>query len=171
MAADELIETWLPVPGFEGLYEVSDAGRVASTPKRTRPGRRILAPANHKRGGYLYVTLHRPGKQFHRKIHHLVCEAFNGPRPAGTLARHLDGNHLNNSPGNLAWGTASENNVDRVRHGRHHNANKRTCVRNHPLCGDNLYINATSGARQCRACQHVSKDAYTKRKRATGNAR
>jgi len=39
----------------------------------------------------------------------LVCEAFHGPAPAGTVCMHLDENPLNNRPENLAWGTQKEN--------------------------------------------------------------
>lgn len=155
-----MIEKWRPVVGFEGLYEVSDLGRVASFPTRTWPGRRILRPSHHVRGGYLFVNLRHDGRSYHRKVHHLVCEAFNGPRPEGTMTRHLDGDHLNNTPANLAWGTGSENQYDKVRHGRHHNAIKTECKNGHPLSGANLYINATSGARQCRTCQHKTKRAW-----------
>tara|TARA_B100000408_G_scaffold100189_1_gene77469 strand:- start:592 stop:819 length:228 start_codon:yes stop_codon:yes gene_type:complete len=66
-------------------------------------------------------------KQYARKIHRLVCAAFNGPAPAGaTLVRHLDGVVTNNVPSNLAWGTTSDNLLDAVRHGTHFSAKKRT---------------------------------------------
>lgn len=158
-------EEWRPISGFEGLYEVSSRGRVASLPKPTWPGRRILHPGT-ERGGYLYVTLRRSGLQYHRKIHQLVCATFNGPRPEGTVTRHLDGDPLNNIPVNLAWGSSSENNFDLVRHGRHHNALKTHCKYGHPLSGSNLYVNATSGSRQCRTCQRATAAAYADRKRA-----
>lgn len=160
------VEEWRPVPEFEELYEISNLGRVASLPKPTWGGRRILSAANHARGGYLFVTLHRPGRNFHRKVHHLVCTAFNGARPPGMLARHVDGNPLNNVPENLAWGTASENGFDCVRHGRHHNAEKTRCKSGHPLDGENLYINPASGARQCRTCRRAYRAAYARRKGA-----
>jgi hypothetical protein len=157
-------ETWLPVVGFEGLYEVSDLGRVASLPSRTWPRRAILSAVPHVRGGYLFVTLRRDGGSHHRKIHHMVCEAFNGTRPSGTVTRHINGDHLDNAPGNLAWGTPSENMFDVVRHGRHHNAIKTACKNGHPLIGANLYVNATSGSRQCRICQAAAKAKYATKK-------
>lgn len=157
-------EEWRPIAGYEGLYEVSDHGRVASLPKPTWPTRRILRPGT-ERGGYPYVTLRASGRQLHRKIHHLVCEAFNGPRPAGSVTRHLDGDPTNNTPTNLVWGSYSDNNLDMVRHGRHHNAVKTHCRNGHPLIGANLYMNPTSGSRQCRTCQLVSAAAYRERKR------
>lgn len=158
-------EEWRPIAGFEGLYEVSNHGRVASLPKPTWPTWRILRPGV-ERGGYLYVTLRDHGRQVHGKIHQLVCEAFNGPRPAGTIMRHLDGDPLNNTPENLTWGSPSENNFDVVKHGRHHNATKTHCNSGHPLSGPNLYVNPTSGSRQCRTCQRAYSQAYAERKKS-----
>lgn len=67
--------------------------------------------------GYLRVSLSVDGKTFERKVHHLVLEAFIGPRPAGCECRHLDGDKKNNRPENLCWGTSEENAADRIRHG------------------------------------------------------
>jgi len=75
-------EQWRPIAGFEGRYEVSDHGRVASLPTRTWPTRRIIAVVAAKRGGYPTVVLHLDNRQFCRKIHRLVCEAFNGAAPS-----------------------------------------------------------------------------------------
>lgn len=43
------------------------------------------------------------------KIARLICEAFHGPAPKGTVCMHLDENPKNNRPENLAWGTQKEN--------------------------------------------------------------
>lgn len=43
------------------------------------------------------------------KAHRLICEAFNGPSPAGAVCMHLDENSANNEPSNLKWGTQKEN--------------------------------------------------------------
>jgi hypothetical protein len=67
------------------------------------------------RGGYL--VLHVCGSRKLRKFHHLVLEAWVGPRPAGYVCRHLDGNPANNAPSNLRWGTPLENIADRQTHG------------------------------------------------------
>ena len=160
-------EEWRPVVGFEGRYEVSDSGRVASLPTRTWPTRRILASvANERRGGYLYVTLRRDGKQYSRKVHQLVCEAFVGPRPGGTITRHLDDDPLNNAPSNLRWGTHADNLADRIRNRGHHNSIKIQCVHGHDLSGDNLGINTTTGGRFCRWCDRAAKRRYAERNSA-----
>lgn len=64
-------------------------------------------------GRYFNVSL--DGKTYH--VHVLVCETFNGPRPAGAVCRHKDGNPRNNHANNVVWGTVTENNRDRIAHG------------------------------------------------------
>jgi hypothetical protein len=146
---------WRPVPGWEDLYLVSDSGDVMSL----RTGR----PMNPDSRKYLRVKLSAGGGQ--RKsylVHRLVALAFLGPCPDGKEVRHLDGDNLNNRAANLAYGTSSENNLDRVLHGRHHNANKTHCKRNHPFDEVNTQYGA-DGSRHCRAC-HRAKDRAQKRR-------
>jgi hypothetical protein len=117
-----------------------------------------------KRDGYIVASLWANGHQVNRKVHQLVCEAFNGARPEGAITRHLDGDRTNNVPENLAWGTCTENNLDAVTHGTHWAARKAVCKHGHSLAGENLYINATSGNRQCRTCLKRARDDYSARK-------
>lgn len=68
--------------------------------------------------GYQTVTLPRKGvSAVTRPVHLLVLETFVGPRPPGMVARHLDGNNLNNTLRNLRWGTPQQNAADRTTHG------------------------------------------------------
>ena len=111
-------ERWLPVFGFEDLYEVSDLGRVKSLgrpycngvrsfpPRILRPG-----PSNY---GHMSVVL---GRGNTRMVHTLVLEAFVSPRPPGMDSCHNDGNPKNNRLDNLRWDTRSNNIRDGVRHG------------------------------------------------------
>ena len=86
----------------ERLYMVSDQGQVMNV----KSGR-VLKPiwTGKKRKQYATVVLH--GKNC--KIHLLVLEAFDGPRPEGMLGMHLDDDTHNNTMDNLAWGTHEEN--------------------------------------------------------------
>lgn len=143
------LEQWRPVVGYEGLYEVSDLGRVRSLPRYGTIGK-LLKPGTAKRGGYLYVNLCRDGRPLNRTIHVLVAEAFLGPRPEGFDVRHLDGNRLNCARANLAYGTRSENNLDAVRHGTHNKASKTCCPKGHPYDKANTRVYA--GRRFCRTC-------------------
>lgn len=121
-------ETWKPVPGYEGLYEVSDQGRVRSLDRYVankgrwgtvvphhRPGR-PLKPGRSS-NGYVSVSLAKGGKRRSYLVQELVMLAFIGPRPQGHVIRHLDGTRLNNHLSNLGYSTPRENCLDRARHG------------------------------------------------------
>lgn len=150
---DATPERWLPVVGHEGLYEVSDGGRVRSMPRaRTKGG--LLKPMLD-RYGYHWVTL--PGearRQCRRAIHQLVAEAFIEPRPDGTEVRHLDGNPGNNRPANLAYGSHGENMRDKREHGTDPNLAKTHCPQNHEYTEANTVIR--NGSRFCRECARIS---------------
>lgn len=114
-------ETWLPVPGFEGLYEISDQGRVYAHPysftvrgkQYTVPGRMMKQRAGNPYG-HRVVSI--GGKA--RYVHRLVLEAFAGPCPPGMEALHGPGGRTDNRwPENLRWGTHAENAADMVRDG------------------------------------------------------
>ncbi len=97
------------VVGYEGLYLVHRDGNVVRS-----TGQRMTGSID--RYGYATVRLSRDGKQRSKKVHRLVCEAFNGP-PTAEHCAHKDGDKLNNRPENLRWSTRSENTQDSIRHG------------------------------------------------------
>lgn len=111
-------ELWMPVIGYEGLYEISNKGRVKSVARvlincqniRREWPSKILKPQQESHG-YTQVTLYRSngrGKNF--KIHRLVAESFlAGSRGDAKEVNHIDGNKQNNSVINLAWVTRLEN--------------------------------------------------------------
>ena len=104
-------EIWKDVVGYEGLYQVSNLGRVKSLErldKNNHPVKeKILKQACDGVGkGYLYVNLGRMGRG---KIHRLVAEAFI-PNPYNKPeVNHIDGNTKNNRVDNLEWVTHQEN--------------------------------------------------------------
>jgi hypothetical protein len=116
---DDLTERWLPVPGYEGLYEVSDLGNVRSFHAGRGSGKRggLLAPGLS--GRYLTVALCQRGQPRRSwPVHQLVLLAFAGPRPPGMESLHGPGGQLDNRLVNLCWGTPSQNHgPDRVRDG------------------------------------------------------
>jgi len=92
-------------------YSIDEQGRIFSD----RAGR-FLKPI--RMGEYLGVQIpDRTGRLQKRYVHRLVLEFTTGACPAGMQARHLDGDRFNNAPANLAWGTPTENNGDKKRHG------------------------------------------------------
>lgn len=98
-------ETWKDITGYEGLYQVSDLGRVRSL----KFGKvRILNPGRIK-SGYLMVGLCRDGKVRNVRVHRLVAEAFI-PNPSNCpVINHKDENPGNNVVDNLEWCTAKYN--------------------------------------------------------------
>lgn len=102
-------ETWRDVVGYEGVYQVSDHGRVkriAGGPG-AKPGRILKLCADPL--GYLYVNLYRSGKVRRQAVHRLVAEAFFGPPPEDQEVNHKNGNPSDNRIKNLEWVTHSEN--------------------------------------------------------------
>lgn len=110
-------ETWLPIPGYEGLYEVSDLGRVRSVdravtltnrygkPEVRRYKGKMLRPGAQASG---HVTV-AVGKNNSQGVHRLVLLAFEGPCPEGCEALHRNGDPGDNALANLRWGARSEN--------------------------------------------------------------
>ena len=109
-------EIWKAVPGYEGLYEVSNLGRVRSLDrwvnhhtagKALRHGR-ILTPCRGNEP-YLSVMLSNAGESHSKRVHRIVAEAFI-PNPNGLSdVDHIDCNKLNNRVENLRWCTSAEN--------------------------------------------------------------
>lgn len=98
-----------PIPSAPG-YWIDEDGEVYN-----HRGRRIAQQVTDK--GYCRVHLQINGETKSKSVHSLVAEVFIGPRPKGFQIRHLDGRKTNNSPSNLAYGTAAENEADKELHG------------------------------------------------------
>lgn len=110
---------WLPVKGYEELYEVSDTGEVRSVDRvlsvtnqkeRLFKGRVLLQTMN-KQVQYKQVSLWKENKGTSYYVHRLVAEAFI-PNPEGKPeVNHIDGNRQNNHVSNLEWVTSGENSL------------------------------------------------------------
>ncbi len=161
------VERWRPVVGYEGAYEVSDLGRVRSLDRVTDRGRkwrgRMMSPCPLQ-NDYVIVTLWREGKQRSPLVHRLVLAAFVGPAPDGHEALHRDGNRANNQLSNLAWGTHSENEYDKVSHGTHRQASKTHCPSGHPYSPENTIPGRRH--RMCRTCRREWGRIYAARRKA-----
>ena len=105
-------EQWHDVGGYEGLYQVSNFGRVKSFHRGTV---KILKPA--LKHCYLFIELNRAGNAEQILIHRLVAQEFI-PNPDGKpQVNHRDGHKLNNYVDNLEWVTGSENQQHAVLNG------------------------------------------------------
>lgn len=109
-------EEWRPIKGYEGLYEVSNQGRIKSLPKIKRGKNnsivhrkeQLLKPCESE-GHYSSVNLHKDGIQKTREIHRLVAETFI-PNPSNLpCVNHKDETKRNNCVDNLEWCTAKYN--------------------------------------------------------------
>ena len=155
----DTIETWAPATGFEGVYEVSDLGRVRGVDRwiHTRAGRpyfisgRLLTVRPTPPEGYRVVTLCDRGEQHTKRVHRLVAEAFVPGRSDGLEVCHNNGDLRDNRAENLRWGDHGSNMLDVVRHGNHHNAIKTHCKHGHPFDSENTRVDS-KGRRDCKAC-------------------
>lgn len=114
-------EIWKDIKGYEGLYQVSNLGRVKSldrtykssltnTETITRRGK-VLKPLFNR--GYYYVALSSGNKVIRKSIHRLVAETFIPNNLNKPQVNHKDGNKKNNNVKNLEWATQSENQLHR----------------------------------------------------------
>lgn len=124
-----LIEEWKDIPDYEGMYQISNFGRVKSL-QRVLPHKkygtwtikeRILKPGwvGVKSNQYQIVFLHKgKGEQHCFRIHRLVAENFIPRIDGKNVVNHIDCDRSNNRVDNLEWVTDKENAVHAWNHGR-----------------------------------------------------
>ena len=105
-------EVWKPIEGYEGLYEISNLGRVRSLELRNSSGARkrilMLKPTDNGHG-YKIVGMRVNGKRRNHYVHRLVAEAF-VPNPNNLpVVDHIDHDRSNNQASNLRWMTQGDN--------------------------------------------------------------
>lgn len=107
------MENWKDITGFEGIYQVSDEGRVRSLDRKDNTGntRKGKVLAIQKRpNGYMCVHLSKNGKTKWFLVHRLVAEAFVENKNSDyTIVNHIDNNPVNNFASNLEWTTYKGN--------------------------------------------------------------
>lgn len=113
---EEALAQLKPVPDYPNYCADKD-GNIWSLWYHGQRDKPKLLKAYKTRRGYLKVTLWRNGKQNYRFVHRIILETFIGKCPDGYESLHSDGNKENNCLSNLRWGTAIENQKEKILHG------------------------------------------------------
>lgn len=106
-------EEWRPIPGYEGLYDISNFGNIKSSPKVIKlwhggtfiRHKEFIKP--NFNSGYMKARLYKDTQQKTYQLHRLVMKAFVGE--CDLEVNHIDGNPKNNHLTNLEYCTHSEN--------------------------------------------------------------
>lgn len=121
-------EIWKDIAGYDGIYQVSNLGRVKSVERKVyNPG--VLGESNYRtvpsiirkpnimHGYHCIALVVNKHKKVYR-IHRLVADAFIGAQPTPMhQVNHIDGNKANNRADNLEWVTPKENTEHAIRTG------------------------------------------------------
>lgn len=115
-------EIWKDIKEYEGLYQVSNLGRVRSCKREIKMRNQFtgieyyLNPWTDNKG-YKRADLMKNGKKKSKQVHRLVAEAFIENPYNKPQVNHIDGNPKNNNVSNLEWNTAKENSQHAIRTG------------------------------------------------------
>lgn len=108
-------EGWKEIEGFEGVYSISNLGRVRSFPRKVKFGSqkrmtedRVLKSSDNGRG-YKYVTLSYKGVAVREYVHRLVAKHFLEKGKDRAQVNHKNGDKSDNTYNNLEWVTQEEN--------------------------------------------------------------
>lgn len=102
------LEIWRHIPGYKGLYEASNFGRIKALATHNHKYDIIFSLVPHK-SGYYYICLRKNGKTKSMSVHRLVAKAFHKCPNKNLQVNHKDGNKINNRMENLEWVTKAKN--------------------------------------------------------------
>lgn len=116
MSEINMTEIWKDIKGYEGLYQVSNIGRVKSLERtvirkngRKQTIRERILKRSANQDGYLQIDLYDSYGKKRFAVHRLVCEAFHQNPKNKPCVNHIDEDKTNNTASNLEWCTAKEN--------------------------------------------------------------
>lgn len=117
-------ENWKDILGYEGLYQVSDLGRVRSLDRevvysngKVRIFKGKLLKPHIEKDGRVSIQLSKNGNRKTTKVCRLVALTFIGEKPEGYHVCHNDGNARNNTLMNIRYDIPTENSIDFYRYG------------------------------------------------------
>lgn len=173
-------EEWKPIKDFEGIYSISNIGRIRRDIKGKNTFKGKILKFRLAKG---YPRINLKNKPLNKMffVHNLVANAFLGIKPEGFEVNHIDGIKINNRPDNLEYITQIENKHHAVKLGlyprgeTHHSclhpekmargknngryvwASKKThCPHGHELIPENIFPgDKAHGWRRCRECQRI----------------
>ena len=168
-------EIWKPIYEYEGLYEISNLGRVKSLEKFRKNGKKegngyiqkekILIPHKNKKTGYTYVSL-RGKKSKYLSIHRIVANAFLDNPNNYPIINHKNEIKDDNRVENLEWCTYKYNNI-------YNNKSKKNCIAISQYDLEGNFIKDWESARQVYRqlkiqYKNICKCCKGKRKKAGG---
>lgn len=118
-------EKWIDIQGYNGIYEVSNLGRVRSNARKEKYEVNGTIVVRHRKEkilascidnmGYALVVLCLNNKAKSIKVHRLVATYFVKNPDNKNVVNHIDGNKTNNISTNLEWCTTKENTIHAVK--------------------------------------------------------
>lgn len=141
-------KVWKEIKGYEGLYEISNLGRVKSLERYKKAkgeGKTLLPEKIMKvqvaRNGYKTLPLCKNCIYKYHTVHRIVALSFLPNLQNKRCVCHKDGNKLNNNVNNLYWGSYKENLEDQKKHGTF-------------ICGEISYLHKLN-EKQVRVIKHI----------------
>ena len=113
---------WKEIQGFEGLYKISNEGKIYSNKINA------IMKTYINNNGYECVQLTKNKKRKHFLVHRLVAKAFIPNIDNKPQVNHIDGNKANNRVENLEWYTNSENQIHAYKNGLNRSKKKQCTI-------------------------------------------
>ena len=160
-----MVEIWKDIKGYEGLYQVSNIGRVRSL-KRNNTDGKILKQCINK-DGYLRVDLSKNNIKSTKRVHRLVAETFIDNAKNLPVINHKDENKTNNKVTNLEFCTHQYNSTYKKINIRKGLAQRKPIVQLKNNIQIKIWDSATSASKELRISRgNIVSVLKGKRKRA-----